>query len=164
MTKGVFTVPRARYFATFSLVLSSLICVAQNAEQHSYSQEIVRAKLAGNQAHVSASFVDKNIPKLGDQAAIAIIKMFPAADLHSPPAIREILPILRDAFSIPAAIKNPDDRHPQITFLLLDEFDRGNSDTGLHEQIRELRQYVQGQVATIEAPASKLAKDGPSKR
>jgi hypothetical protein len=89
-------------------------------------------------------FVDKQITRMGDSAASAVIEVIgkPAVDKSK---LERILGILRAAFERPAIITNAADRNPVATFALLDQLKQDPSrDASALAEIDSARQYVIG--------------------
>ncbi len=125
-----------------SFVLLALSATASEEEKDPYSLHLVRAsiKMSSQGLHIAA--VRKNIQRLGDGVAVAVLKIFPAKDLTSPETIRQFLPVIREAFSSPNLISNDEDKRPAVTLFLLDYLHQSVDDNHLRNEIVELKEFV----------------------
>jgi thiol-disulfide isomerase/thioredoxin len=75
---------------------------------------------------------------LGDEAAIALIKMYPEAFLLQPRNLNTALLIVSAAFEQPSMIASPDDREPRVALFLLKVLQRDVGDEKYKEKIAEV--------------------------
>jgi len=95
---------------------------------------------------VYTSFTQKNLPKLGDCAAIALLKLLDTNKTVPSNIVTASLSIIRDAFSRPELIAVESDREPKVTICLLALFDRSVSDKQTLQDIEKTRQLIQQQA------------------
>ena len=95
---------------------------SQNTGQLSdpYSIEFVKYCIRMNATGYRTGTIAKHLPRLGDGAAIAVIKLFGPNKLCEAQTAKEVLPIIRGAFAHPELISREEDRRPTVTLLLLD--------------------------------------------
>jgi len=91
---------------------------------------------------VSATFTQKNLPKLGDCAAIALLKIIDTSKVIPTAVVTATLSIIRDAFSAPEFIAVKSDREPKIASLLLDYLRRQTSDPEIQQDIERTITFV----------------------
>lgn len=84
-----------------------------------YSVGLVQSALKLHQQGIGVSFVEKNIPRLGDKVSIALMKIFTDRELSDPKTVESILPVIRESFSQPQFISVGVDRKPSVTLIFL---------------------------------------------
>jgi hypothetical protein len=104
------------------LLLLLLLCprsatTTTNAEDDPYGEQAVRNALSSN--GVTLSFTEKAINRLGDRAAVGLMRILADKTVTSPDQVKSILSILRTAFSAPSVIAVEADRQPRATLFLL---------------------------------------------
>jgi len=97
---------------------------------------------------VSVSFFEKRRDRLGDRAAIGLLKFLSEKELLEPPKLLRSLEIMRGAFSAPCLIEIPADRKPSVTLFLLRDLERRVKDKSLKRRIIETLAFVQGSWST----------------
>jgi hypothetical protein len=104
-----------------TLLLFAISLGAQDQSQQDqpdpYSISLVQRALSLHSIGVRNSIVEKNIPRCGDKASIALVKL--DTDFSNPKTVRLALALIRDAFSRPQAISTEVDKQPRVTLLLL---------------------------------------------
>jgi hypothetical protein len=104
------------------LLLLLLLCpqspaTTTNVEDDPYGEQAVRNALSSN--GVTFSFTEKAINRLGDRAAVGLMRIIADKTVTSPDQVKSILSILRTAFSAPSIIAVEADRQPKATLFLL---------------------------------------------
>lgn len=84
----------------------------------------------------------KYLPRLGDCAAVALVKIIDVQAAISPETIAASLSIIRDAFASPDAIAVLEDKEPKVTLFLLSFFERSVKDEKVVQDIAGTRQFV----------------------
>ena len=105
-----------------------------------YAEQTIRNTLALN--GVSPSFVEKDIGRLGDRAAIGLMRVLSEEPLVRPDQLKNILSILRDAFRVRSIISNEADRQPKATLFLLNCLQEQAASRDLRDEISETRTFV----------------------
>jgi hypothetical protein len=100
---------------------------------------------------VITSWSEKSVYRGGDSAAVAIIRTVPDSDFTFPEKARQVLNVLRLAFSFPQLIETCNDRQPRVTMLLLDHL-QNVSGLQLQSEINEARLLI-ARHSTPEWPA-----------
>ena len=113
-----------------------------------YSLAIIRfdVRMRTSETKLISSHSHRALQRLGDAAAIGLLKVLTAEDLLKPATIRDILPMLRQAFSNVNFIREPTDRLPTITMLMLSHLLQTISDDEAKTEIRETIAFVTRQV------------------
>lgn len=105
------------------LLIFAISLAAQDQSQQDqtdpYSISLVQRALSLHSIGVRNSIVEKNIPRCGDKASIALVKLYGDADFSNPKTVGLALALIRDAFSRPQAISTEVDKQPRVTLLLL---------------------------------------------
>ena len=87
------------------------------------------------------------IPLMGDQASIAIAKLWSADELATAQNTRAYLRLVEIAFANPAKILRREDRNPNVTLLLLDYLEiKQAQDAVLTKQIEFTKRFVKVSV------------------
>src|SRR5260370_18406469 len=73
-------------------------------EADPYSIDFVHKALSLHSQGAYVSFVEKNIPRRGDQTSIALLKIFTDDELSNQEIVRSFLPLIQQSFSQPEAI------------------------------------------------------------
>jgi len=72
-------------------------------------------------SHIYMGWDAKAFGWSGDMAAVAIVKVIPDSEMTSPDTLKDVLTILRLAFSCPSrCVTACSDRQPRVTMLLLE--------------------------------------------
>lgn len=107
-----------------------------------YSIILVQRALKLHQQDISVSFVEKNIPRLGDKVSIALMKIFTDGELSDPKTIESILPLVREAFSQPQFISVDVDRKPSVTLIFLKYLHQTVPDLKAQDDIAQTVRFV----------------------
>lgn len=98
---------------------------------------------------------------LGDQAAIALMRMYDEDHLLQPTHLDSALWILSAAFEEPSWIENPEDRQPRATIFLLKVLERDVEEAKYKEKISLIVNQLSN-PKTVRAKASPVARDDPT--
>ena len=112
--------------------------VRENAEQ------AVRDAMKVTYAGYYTGSTEKNLERLGDKAAIELIRAFSGRNLNSA-EIKSALLIVRMSFSAPRAIAQEADQKPRATLLLLRYLDYQAKDAEMKREISEAQKALEGQ-------------------
>lgn len=122
----------------------------QSGAADPYSINIVKFELqmrAGGRK-VIHGFSQKRLYRLGDSVSIAILKILDEDELSRPEVVRDLLPIIRDAFEEPRLISIESDKSPRITMFLLDYVKMRIRDNQVSADIQETADYVTSKTGT----------------
>src|SRR5260370_23293073 len=108
-----------------------------------YSIDFVHKALSLHSQGAYVSFVEKNVPRRGDQTSIALLKTFSDAELSNPQIVKSFLPLIQQSFSEPGAISMDIDKKPRVTLFLLKYLERNISDAQTQRDIQETIKFVQ---------------------
>ncbi len=95
---------------------------------------------------VSVSFTEKEINRLGDRAAIGIMRMVADQPLTQPGQVKIVLSILQDAFRVPGIITVDADRQPKATLFLLASLQNLSISRDLTAEIGQTKAFVSREV------------------
>jgi hypothetical protein len=111
-----------------------------------YSINVVKAALKARlgATKVIHSWSQKQLFRLGDCVAIAILKIASEEQLKNPRYVQDILPVVRDSFDQPQLIENQADKAPKVTLFLLESLHQTISDP-------QVRQDIQETIAVVKA-------------
>lgn len=96
---------------------------------------------------MASSFGEKEISRLGDRAAIAMVKIFSKEDLVKPSTMNKVLPIVRVAFERPKIVAYEKDRSPDFTLILLRYLLDSTADRKSKQDIENTIRYVSQKAA-----------------
>jgi len=105
---------------------------------------------------MSVSWLDKYVGRLGDAAAVVLIRLGAPQNLKNPTDIRKALHILSLAFDCPSCIERDEDRTTGVTMLLLSTMEATTQGTQLREQISQTRDRIRNQVSQYTSGAKLL--------
>jgi len=88
------------------------------------------------------SWIDKANTGLGDRVGIAIRKIYHGKRLFLEQNIREFLPVIRGAFSVPGNIRDSEDKKPENTVKLLKDIGEATKNRGLKQAVSETINFV----------------------
>jgi hypothetical protein len=131
--------------ALLTLIVSS---GGQSGEADPYSLNIVKFELqmrAGGRK-VIHSFSQKSLFRLGDGVSIAILKILDDSALTNPETVRDLLPIVRDAFAAPQFISIAANKTPKVTLFLLNYLRLKVSDPETQLAVQETAEFVEHQT------------------
>ncbi len=97
-------------------------------------------------AGTSLSFFDKHIAWMGDDAAVALIRMGATDKLSSPDYARKVLYVVRVAFDCPRCILQEENRTTRVSVLLLDTMESRVQDAQLRKEISGVREHIKKQL------------------
>jgi hypothetical protein len=100
-----------------------------------YSIQLVQHCIRLRDAGVWTGTAAKHLPRLGDRAAIAILKLLSPDELADPQKAKNVLDVLRGAFAHSEFIAAKDDRKPEVTLFLLNYMQEKLRDTSLYDEI-----------------------------
>ena len=112
------------------------------AKDDPYSIELVKTLLNQPEAF-SVSWLEKRQERLGDRAAIALLKLLGEQKLMVPLNLRRSLKIIRGAFSAPCLIELSTDRNPTITVLILRDLEQKIKEGDEKRTVGETLTFVQ---------------------
>lgn len=134
-------------FVALCILALAIPLSGQTEQTDPYSIDLIRMalKLQGQGIHLSV--VDKNIPRRGDETAIALLKIFREAELSDPKTVATFLPVIQESFSVPEAITNDADKNPSVTLMLLKHLQQNIPDVQTQHLIEDTIKFVQGKTA-----------------
>jgi hypothetical protein len=106
-----------KYFCLFLLVLLQEPQNALITLSDTYGEQTVSHALSTKGG--SLSFTEKAINRLGDRAAIGLMRLIEDHPVGNVDQIKDILGVIRNAFSAPSIITVEEDRQPKATLFLL---------------------------------------------
>ena len=82
------------------------------------------------------------MPRLGDKAAVAIIKIYDGPDLKDPKNVKAYLPLIQLAFHDPRLVMDEEDRNSAVTLFLLHYLRANIQDAALKGEISKVEEKV----------------------
>jgi hypothetical protein len=95
-----------------------------------------------NRQRVITSWGQKGLARLGDRAAIAVLKILEPAELRDPGRIKASLQIVRQAFAQPQLIDSQFDKEPKVILFLLQYMKTARLDTSTQAEIGQTEEFV----------------------
>jgi hypothetical protein len=140
---------RKAYLFLFLMACGSMISWCQDCRVDGETSftDVRNSVLRFTTEHVYTGWYEKIWSRSGDMAALAIVKTVPDAQMTSPKTVREILIILREAWSCARCAKSSDDQQPNVTALLLEHLE-GNTSGSIRSEIAETRAFILEQTRT----------------
>jgi hypothetical protein len=105
-----------------------------------YDTSLVKSALQDNALGVS--IIEKRVNRLGDRAAIALIRVLEDSDLKNPQKVKRVLQVIRVAFLHPNLITSEEDKKPKFTLLFLEHVGSEVKDSALKREISDLTKFV----------------------
>jgi hypothetical protein len=103
-------------FAALFALIVALFATQVRAQEDPYSETVVSDAMT---THIVTSVAEKQLSRLGDRAAIAVVRSTGEQGFDDLDKANRVLSILRTAFSVPQNIQVPADRTPQAALFLL---------------------------------------------
>jgi hypothetical protein len=109
-----------------------------------YSLNLVSTELNANSGgrRIVRSWAQKRLVLLGDGVSVALLKILDDSDLKNPEKVRDLLPIIRDAFSRPESIAIEADRKPRVTLFLLNYIRQNISDSEAQSEVQKTMDFI----------------------
>ena len=98
--------------------------------------------------NVIHGFTQKRLARLGDAVGIALLKILSIQQMQNSQTVKDLLPIVRDAFDHPELISVDSDKNPKVTVFLLDYLIHNVSDTQTRQDIEETIAFVKQKTGT----------------
>jgi hypothetical protein len=105
-----------------------------------YAEQTIR--MAISLPGISVSSIEKLLNRLGDRAAIGIMRVMADQPLTRPDQIKTLLSILRDAFRVPGIVTVDADRQPKATLFLLRSLQNLPISRDLKTEIDQTKAFV----------------------
>lgn len=121
--------------------------VSNDDDAYRYSIKLVKALLEQPEAS-AVSWIEKAQHRLGDRAAIGLLKSVSEQKLLESPTLVSSLQVMRGAFSAPCLIEIPIDREPSVTLFVLRDMERQVKDENTKQKILETIRFVQQSSST----------------
>ena len=129
------------------ILLVALVASAQDCKPDDFSSfaEVKDAVRRFTTEHIYTGWDDKAFGRSGDMAAVAIVRVIPDSEMTSPDTLKEVLSILRLAFSCPSrCVTACSDRRPRVTLLLLEHL-RNSTSGKMQSEIDETKKFISQQ-------------------
>lgn len=127
------------------LCILALQCVGQDcSEGHSYYQQ-ARAEVHDALNAERPDFFGSAIREMvlsGDHVAVDILRELPLEQLRNPLNGRRVLAILDNAFLDPRLIRDPLDKDPAVSLLLLKYIELNNTDESVRALVTQHREWI----------------------
>jgi hypothetical protein len=114
----------------------------RDVDQCQYSTTLVRG-LLDTPDGIHTSWLEKRNVRLGDRAAVALLKLYTEQELLEPTRLARALKVIRVAFSSPCNTTISLDKIPKVTVFMLQDLQRQAKDEDAKRQILETIKYVQ---------------------
>jgi hypothetical protein len=123
--------------------------VAETKDGNPYSLALIRGelKLRANGKWISRSWAQKQIYRLGDLAAVALLKILNDEELVTSSNLPAALSLLQESFAYPDLISHESDRQPRVALLLLDHLQQGAQDAETKLQIGRTMELITAKTA-----------------
>ncbi len=130
-------------FILLIFLASGELGLCQGDSQNPYAEKLVTALVAGRGTLVVYSMQEKALNRLGDGAAIGLIRHVGAQIPTTSQEVQRMLSVIRMAFAAPEIIASDADREPKATVVLLSYLSFLPVSSSLKEQIKDTRTYVE---------------------
>jgi hypothetical protein len=115
---------------------------AQSRDLYSVKDVARLMRLRQARPYISTGFSEKMTERLGDRAAVALLKIYGKEGLKQPSTLTAALGLIREAFSYPNVISNPEDKKPDVTLLLLQALSDETESSETKRDIGEVLDFV----------------------
>jgi hypothetical protein len=126
-------------------VLGGQFALCQANPEDPYGEKLVSSFVDHPGAPV-ISMQEKTVNRLGDGAAVGLIRRLGTHPPATPEELQRILTVVKMAFAIPQIIRSEADREPKATLLLLSYLGYLPASASIKGEIEQTRSYVQQQV------------------
>jgi len=92
---------------------------------------------------------EKQLNRLGDRVAIALLKILDDEDLKNPQKVKRALQIVHHSFLYPRLISIVQDKKPNVTLVLLDYINSKTSDPILKKEISVVIKFVKEKTGSV---------------
>jgi hypothetical protein len=128
---------------TAMLMYCATACCQVGADSKDlYAESTVAPVLRDSGNNVLTSSTEKAINRLGDRAAVGIMRRIGGESPTKPEEVRRILSVIKLAFAVPDIITYDGDRAPRATSFLLDSLSRLPASAGLQDEIQNVRRSL----------------------
>ena len=135
-------------YCIFFLILVALdtSCHAQSkACADAYSLETIQNALSAPESF-SVGWQEAAVNRMGDRAAVSILKLVEADQLAKPEVVNKVLMILQEAFARPEIVAAEEDRVPQVTRFVLRYLSQQFSSPPMRDSINKTSNYIEQQA------------------
>jgi len=135
----------------FVILLGTIATSAQDAKPVTFESfaAVKVSVLTITSQHGYSGVDEKILNRAGDLAAIAIVKNIPESELASTATMKWVLWILREAIACPSrCIEDSDNRHPQVTMLLLEHL-RNRTSGSTQSEVDETTDFIRQQTPEV---------------
>ncbi len=99
---------------------------------------IVTRALEERKINLAAGITEKQNARLGDNVAVALLKLYSREELINPDNVRLYLPVIRNSFPHFRSGEKPCHRNPKVTLFLLQWLKGELEDRQLKEEVSQL--------------------------
>ena len=137
------------FYVCVIIAACSLVGSPQKAEECSpglvgqFYLSTVEGALKVGQEGVAIATYDKMLAQLGDNGAMAILKLVDPKELLEPRKTKACLYVIWGAFSNPKMIAGDMNKNPRVTLFLLDYLYEKENDPELKKEIEKTKDYVE---------------------
>ena len=126
----------------FVLIAFAVSLAGQEPSADPYRLNAVESalKLRSGGQRIVIGHLQKVIYRLGDAVSVAILKITKKEDLGNPQTVRDLLPLIQEAFDHPELIVVESDRRPAVTLVLLSYLEQNTMDA---QTLREIQQLTE---------------------
>ena len=118
----------------------------QGDSQDPYAEKLVTSFVSLPGTPILYSMQEKAVNRLGDRAAIGLIRYLGAEAPSTSKQVERILGVIKMAYAAPAAITSDADRQPKATLLLLAYLNYSPVSNKMRIDLEQTRTYVLRQI------------------
>ena len=137
-----------KQFVLVTVLIWGQMGFSQNESQDPYAEKLVSSFVTPSGTLIIYSMQEKAVHRLGDRAAVGLIRHMGAQVPATPQELERILNVVKMAYAVPEAISSDDDREPKATSLLLSYLGSLPMSGGAKKaEVEDTRAYVSRQIA-----------------
>jgi hypothetical protein len=144
-----------KQFILITVLICGQIGFSQNDSQDPYAEKLVSSFVAPSGTVIILSMHEKAVGRLGDRAAVGLIRHLGAQGPATPQELERILNVIKMAFAVPEAISSDADRDPKATSLLLAYLSSLPMSGDSKTEVENTRAYVARRITDYKAKAIK---------
>jgi hypothetical protein len=142
---------RMKHLVLAMLLASGQLAFCQGETQDSYAEKLVASIVTAPPHTPILTMQQKAVGRLGDRAAVGLIRHIGAQVPATPQELERILNVIKMAYAVPEAISSDADREPKATSLLLSYLRSLPMSENSKAEVENTRAYVVRQITDYKA-------------
>lgn len=140
-----------KQFVLVTVLICGQMGFSQSDSQDPYAEKLVSSFVTPSGTLIILSMQEKAVGRLGDRAAVGLIRHIGAQVPATPQELGRILNVIKMAYAVPEAISSDADRDPKATSLLLAYLSSLPMSGNSKAEVENTRAYVVRQITDYKA-------------